>query len=316
MELEPVPKQVFMAAFPRYEPLIKDSTAIVTAKTCFRKYFYRIVLGRVPGNTAPWLTFGGAYHKFREHLELEYNKLLKEGKTKEDACLFSFQPALKAGVDNLDKRHVTPPAGTQWDFFTKDRFTKSCKEAWKHWVIEKKQNKIEVIAIEQAFNVQLRDGSSTSGRFDQIIRWNGKLWGRDFKTTSKEGAYYSRTLEPNDQFTRYTLSESLLCGEPVQGQIIEVLYNSKSKGPLISVYTTTRTPEQLKKWEDELIFFHQLLAMCREQDNWPMMDNYYQCSHCDYHSVCKKPNEAAQMAQLRNEYKLEPWDNTRIGVED
>ena len=45
------------------------------------------------------------------------------------------------------------------------------------------------------------------GRADQIVKWSGKVWGRDFKTSSKDGAFYQRQLDPNEQFTGYTYAE-------------------------------------------------------------------------------------------------------------
>jgi len=246
-------------------------------------------------------------------LEREYVDNIGKDMKPDDAALLAFPIALKIAVDSWKKvQGNDPPAGSKWEFMTKERLALSCKVAWQHWVAEKKNGKITVVSIEQPFNVQLADGSATSGRFDQIIRWNGKLWGRDFKTTSKEGAYYTRGLDPNDQFTRYTFSEAKLCGEPVQGQIIEVLYNSKRAGPTITAYPTTRTDYQLEQWEREQIHFNKMIDLCRNEDIWPMQE--HSCGFCDYHSVCKMPSEASMMAKLQNEFVVRPWDNTRVGV--
>src|SRR5215203_7279027 len=100
MELAPVPRREFMAKFERHEPLIQDHTSVICAKYCTRKYFYQIVLGFVPRTTAPYFAFGGAYHKFREHLEREYVDNIGKDMKPDDAALLAFPIALKIAVDS------------------------------------------------------------------------------------------------------------------------------------------------------------------------------------------------------------------------
>jgi len=286
----------FMSKFPRYEPLIHDHTSMKVAKECLRKYFYQIVIAKVPKQDNIIFSWGRSYHKFREILEISKGDLVE---------------ATKAGLAVWEKSQGgDPPVGTKFEFMTQGRLMKSFAVAFNHYQVEKQQGRIEVMAVEQPFNVALSDGSHTSGRFDQVVRWNGKIWGRDFKTTSKEGSFYSRTLEPNDQFTRYTFAESKLCGETVQGQIVETLYNSKKEGPLINQYISSRTVYQVAQWERDQIFMNRILDMCRVDDIWPMQESA--CQYCPYHSVCKLPSEAAMMAQLDAEYTTRPWDNTKV----
>lgn len=300
MEIREHSNKVFMAKFERFEPLILDHTAISTAKECKRKYFFQIVLGRVPKETQVFFTFGQAYHKFREHLELTNGDFVK-----------SIAEALKHW-DRVQGKD--PVVGTKFDFQTRLRLMQSCKVGYDHWLKERAEKKIVVIHVEQPFNVEVGEntGEFTSGRFDQIVRWNGKLWGRDFKTTSTEGMFYSRGLDPNDQFTRYTYAEAKLCGEPIRGQIIETLYNSKKAGPSITAYLAERSPFQLSDWERDELHFRRELALAREADTW--VKNEKACKYCPYHSTCKMPSESGQMMKLQTEFVVRPWDNTKVGV--
>ncbi len=295
METIPHPNKQFMKKYDRHEPLIKDHTAIIAAKTCFRKFFYQIVIGKIPKDDAIYFSWGSAYHKFREVLEL----------TKDPT--HAIAEGLKVW---FSKQGADPPVGHKFEFMTRARLLKSFIVATKHWELEKKQKRIEVVAVEQTFNIQLPDGTFNGGRADQIIRIQGQLWGRDFKTTSKEGKFYQRTLEPNDQFTRYTYSEGQLAGERIHGQIVEVLYNSAKSGPEITPYITARSEYQINQWEKEAIFFNKMLDLCREEDIWPMEE--VGCPFCPYHSVCKMPSEAGMMAKLDAEYITRPWDHTNI----
>jgi len=318
MELEDHPVRIFMPKYNRYEPKIRDSTSIKSWKTCQRKYFYEIVLGFSSRETPPYFAWGSAYHKFREVLEVAYGfGHGKPEKFDDTKAAEAYVAATQAGLAYWKKHGREQPQDpkNKYAFMTTERLLKSFIEAFKHWSLEKKQGRIEVIAVEQAFNVQLSDGSSTSGRADQIVRWNGRLWGRDWKTTSKDTAFYTRQLEPNDQFTRYTLAEGKLSGEQIQGQFVEVLYNANAtkndtKGPKIIEFTTSRTPQQLAIFEREQIFINKQLELNRMYDIWPMHEPA--CPFCPFHSVCSRPTEAGMMAQLEQHFKIAPWDNTRV----
>lgn len=290
----------FMKGFARYEPTIMDSTAIMTYKTCPLKYFYRIVLGFTPKESAPYFGFGTAYHKFREVLQRLCDV---EKQSVQEGFLLALESAL-----NYYKKQPQPEINSKWEFLTLDRLEQSCTVAFKHWLKERIEGNIKVVAFEQPFILQLTDKEKIAGRADNIVEWRREPWGRDFKTTSKEGPYYSRTLEPNFQFTTYTWGEGKLTGHEVKGQIVEVLYNSKKQGPSINTYTTTRTRGQLARWEKDTLFWLAMIEKSRVEDHYPMNEKH--CTFCEYHGVCKAPSESGQMSQLKSYYKVSPWDCT------
>lgn len=309
------PNPRFMSDLPRTEPAVMDSTAAKAYKTCPRLYFYKIVLGFREKATPYYFAFGGAYHKFREVLSKSYTDAASTAD--EEAMSAILIKALTAAGDYWQRRVKDvgePPVGSKYEFLTGQRLLSSCREAFKHWKKERDQGRITVLHSEQSFIVTLKDGlTQIGGRADEILRWNGRLWGRDFKTSSKMGPFYDRTLEPNDQFTRYTLGESLLCGEPVQGQLVEVLYNTKKEGPKVVPLITTRTEAQLSQWEDEQIYLSKQLAQNRENDIWPQQEIH--CPFCAFRLVCKAPNEGSAMAQLKQGFEHKPWDFSTVGEE-
>lgn len=296
---------MFLSQFARMEPEVLDHTAIITAKTCFRKYFLKIVLGmRSNDRSTDYIPFGSCYHTFREVLEKRFKEHGNQDKAFEEAAMIAGDQWKKEGGD--------PSVGTSYDYLTGQRLLKSCLVAYQHWQREKAAKRIEVLAVEQEFMVVLSDGATkTGGRADQLIRWNGKLWGRDFKSTSKNSAWYQRLLEPNDQVTRYTLAESKLQGEPVQGQLVELLYNTKKEGPKIIPLLATRTQKQLEEWEKGELFFRKLLKQMSEADNYPMCESH--CPYCEYHSVCKQSSEAGMADVLKQHFVQKRWDFTRSG---
>jgi len=206
----------------------------------------------------------------------------------------------------------------KYEFYTRQRLVETCKVAYEHWKIEKARKQISVIAVEQPFNVQMPDGRFISGRADQIINWSGAIWGRDFKTTSKIEQYFTATLDPNDQATRYIYMESALHfgadfmekRKFIKGIIFEVIQNTKTTVPKIYNAIITKNHYQLETWEQEQIFLHSQLKNNIEQDFWPMHEG--NCTFCDYSKVCKAPSSASQENILRNEYHLSPWDHEKV----
>lgn len=309
---ENVPKK-FLPMFPRTEPVLVDHTALIAAKHCPRKYLYKIVLGRVPNNTPPYFTFGGAYHKFREILEIEFNKL-SEAEKKDTNVLVDkcCATAINVAVDYFI-RHSSPEgvANTKWDWLTRERLIQCCVQiAFPYWINEKRTGAIEVLHTEQSINCQLSDGSFRSGRADQVVRWHGDVWGRDFKTSNKTDNFYERTTNPNDQFIGYTLIESRVHGVAVKGQLIEVLFNPKGKTPYIKPYPVSFSKWQLEEFEKDCVTWNAMIKKWREEDNYPMTQ--FNCSYCEYHQVCDKPSEQAIEYMLKGEYQFKPWDSTTV----
>ena len=298
MEVYPYINQRFLPLLERTEPLVQDSTAMVCAMACKRKYFYRIVLGRVPKiqQNQIYFDFGGAYHKFREVLE-------KEG----------FRQAFEA-VKNIKFNTPEPPHKAA--HYTNELLLKSCMVAYDYVENEKKQGAFEVIAVEQPFNIELSPGIFIAGRADQIVKWRGKLWGRDFKTTTKEVNYFSRGLDPNDQVTRYIVGESAIHGQAIEGIIIEVMQNLKPKKgdpigrPAIHSVPVSRTIGQINEWKHEQITLNQMLTICRDNDTYPMEP--HNCGWCDYQILCKQFNERALENKIKTDYVFSPWDCTKV----
>lgn len=313
MKLVDHPNKRFMAKFNRYEPYLQDHTATQYLRECDRKYFYRIVLGRdvVKQTYQTVLDWGSKYHKFREVLQ----------KTNGD---------LQAAMSQALAMPLTvPEIGTpayKFAYLNQERFMRSIALAYQHWETDQEQKKIQVISVEEPINVELPDGSFTSGRPDQMVMWNGALWVLDYKTTSKEKAYFQNERNPNDQTTRYIYMPSKLHSKPIGGIIYDVLFNinepenprastkKKSYGPEIYRHIETRTPKELQEWEDGAIHLNKQLNLNRELDQWPKRESK-QCSFCNYKFVCRKSNELAQMAELESSFVVRPWDHSNVNQE-
>lgn len=301
MLLHEHPNKRYLPVLERAEPLIMDSTASKGLKKCPRYYFYRFVLGRVLKQDSIVLQFGKFYHKFRELLELQDLKAAL-------ACLDDYKP----DIENAGK----------FSYLTRQRLIETCLKAYEHSTNEKAKGAIKVIAVEQPFNVQLPDGTFIGGRADQIVEWNGKLWGRDFKTTSKIQSFFARECDPADQAMRYIYGESKLhfgndCierGKYIAGIIFQAIYNEAKKGPEIYNVISSRDLKQIREWENEQILINQVLAMYRDADIWPMHETY-NCRFCEYAKVCRMPSDTGKIQVLKSDYHFSPWDHQNVDQE-
>lgn len=297
----------FMAKFDRYEPLIRDHTATSVYDICERKYFYRMVLGRVSrSETYKVVTdFGSMYHKYRQTLEQEYKK---HGE---------MESAHKVAILHAIEHKADCDPNFKFAYLDTTRAITTCKAAFKIWCDEKRMGRIEVLEIEQPFNVIIEDEERNfpiGGRKDQIVKWNGKLWIRDFKTTSKDERFYDRQLDPGEQATRYIYGGGKLHGSRIEGIIFDVVFNTKTAGPKFFVKLISKTTYQLETWEREQKFLEKQLEQCRITDIWPMRT--HNCSFCDFADVCRSPNEESMMAKLSQNYALKPWDSTKVEQEE
>jgi hypothetical protein len=305
-------------SLPRYEPQVKDSSVIMTYKNCPLEYFYRYVLGYTRQGNPAYLAFGTCYHFYRERLEIEFKKFIEANEAKEDATDMAYFIAAQDTLKLWDSlsQNITPDV--KWEFLNKGLLKTSMEYVWKnHWKKEKLVGAMTVIATEQPFNIQIGDGTNTwwiGGRADQVAKWNGRVWGKDFKTSSKEDRWFVRGINPNHQFPFYTVSEEIIHGQPIQGQIVEMLYNgdppkkatTKSRGPEIFVHPVSYTTEEKENFKEELMYWLGLMDRSRETDTYVKNEN--RCTFCQFHEVCQNSNDRGREQTLKQKYKIQIWD--------
>ena len=306
----PYEKRRLLPILERNEPVIQDHSATKLYKTCPYKYFLRIVLGRSPKKSGLDAVFswGSGYHKYREVFEREFTEHKDIDKAHKVAAIaaISIFKAWPAGVPG------------KWSHYTMANFLKMLAVGFTAVKAEKAAGNIHVVELpEQPFNLSLPDGTIIGGRYDQIIRWGGSLWVRDFKTTSKKKEYFTRGLNPNDQATRYIYALGKLSGERINGVYYDIIHTfTEGKGQEkiakteIYVFPTGRSAEQLKNWELDQMEYSKKLAYARENDVYEM--NEEACAFCDYHQVCKLNSSYAQVNMLKTMYEHKPWNFEKV----
>lgn len=299
------PVRKFLPTLERREPVIKDYSATKLLKECPLKYFLRMVVGkkRVKSDMETIFGWGTAVHLFMEKL------YLLNGDFKE-----AFAAALK---------HYKPPKiDDKFSHLDMARFAQTCKALYEFYQKEQENKMVEIVGIEQPFNVALPDGTHIGGRFDMLFTRNGRLMIRDWKTTTKQANWFIPSLNPNDQPTRYTYAASRLAGwsteNPIKGKVDGVEFviienqkpnKSNAHPPKIVTTLVSKSHHDLIGWERDQIQVYKMLDLYRAADIWPRHEN--NCSWCDYNSVCRQPTEAAMTWELNNNYVTDFWDHTR-----
>jgi hypothetical protein len=220
--------------------------------------------------------------------------------------------AIVESIRLFNKLGGNPRLNSRYDFLTTSRLQESCVLAWDNFIAERKAGKFVIIALEQSFNIEYANGNRKCGRFDETVLYEGKPYPRDFKASATNPDYYPQQLDPKDQAYTYTIAASKLSGETVNGIFYEQLWNDKhtkseKKGPKIVTHLIKFTPQQLRNWEYEQVFIHEMINKSRELDIYPM-DEQYACQRCAYKKVCRAMSENMMGAELNTNFKFHLWD--------
>jgi hypothetical protein len=259
-----------------------DNSIIETMARCPRRGFYSYWLNRAVTKKSHPLSWGSAVHKFMEVLEGRY---LTDGQDLTQASTYRSE-AIKAGATYWSE---DPPLGHKRDWMTMERLIKTFDACFEFWLREKNMGQRQVLHTEQAFTITLPNGREFGGRIDQLLEWNGRLWIRDFKTTSRMGATYGSQFDLSHQFSGYTYAARELSGRKVDGVIVNTIYNTKLKGPEVHEHLVTRKDAELEQWLESIQFEMSLIDQYEAQDIWPMRTvacNDY--GGCPYQDGCKK----------------------------
>lgn len=306
----------YFDTFKREESAVLDSSRIVEYKRCPRAYFFRYVINLTSEDNICWFVWGGAYHKFREILELEYKKHSKEATNKKENCTQSFRTALLGMIeywkDKIKKDGQIVYPAKKFEFMTLERLTQSAMVAYAWWENEKLAGNIEVLEVEQPFTISLPNGIPIGGRFDQIIRAQGRLYDRDFKSSSTNPSWYGSGLLPSHQFSLYDLALNTLHDKPTGGVWIEALFteekDKKNSNPSeLRAFPLQFTRDAREKFKGELMHNVELIQLSREKDMYSA--NESSCYRCQFRQVCQAGSEVAMTAVLKSKYKHQIWDH-------
>jgi len=292
-----------------------DASSLTEFKTCPRKYYYSIVLGRQPTEESVHLTFGTLLHSAVElYHKIRFTRDHTVGH--EDALRGVVKWLMNA---TWDKAHNRP--WTSNDKY-KNRFTLVRTVVW---YLDENQNDVLITAllkngqpaVELPFSFRSGYIAFTGeefhicGKMDRIAiyRPDQNYYVTDVKTTkSTIGDYYFNKFSPDNQVSTYSAAGSFVFGIPVGGLIIDAcqiaIEFSRFRRGLIE-----RSQAQLNEWQENLGFWLMGLNQCAETGNWPMNDSACdKYGGCPFRPVCAQANPAAATRVLEGSYRERTWD--------
>lgn len=286
-----------------------DSTSLVLAMECPRKYYYRMILNLVPkGDKNVHLLFGGIY---ASALELFY---------KRRALGDSIEDALRAAVRDALERSWNKEKNEPYIFddANKTRSTLLRTIIWyvDQFAVEDK-NSIQTYhlrdgspAVELSFSVPLTNDILYCGHLDRVVQYGNGLYWMDQKTTkSTIGPYFFESFRLSNQFIGYTWAGQMILHEPLQGGIIDGAQIAQG----FSRFERAPIPfnaGQLQEWHEDTIEHIRTMQDYTRRGAFPM--NRTSCGNyngCEYKELCtRSPAIRDRFIQGNFVHPEKPWD--------
>ncbi len=292
---------------------VSDFSTMSTYQRCGLKGFMQYSINRSPCGVNFPIQFGVAYHKFREILEISYKKAPPENLGDREWQQKIYTVAWRIASLSF----VDPPHDHKKAYLTTARLESACSQAFDIWLNEKASNRYEILFSEQSFDLELPSGRRFGGRFDQILEWNGNLWVRDFKTTSRMGKTYSQTFDPHNQMTGYVWAAQILSGRRVEGVIADVVYNTKNQGPTFHEFLATRNTGHIERWVQTVDFELGEIDRMHEEMCFPMRTGAcHDFGGCYFRDCCKKTGWYMMEKWLASNTDESHWDFSNPDAEE
>jgi len=146
-----------------------------------------------------------------------------------------------------------------------------------------------------------------TGRFDQIVEWQGGLWGFDDKTTSSLGASWPKQWDLRAQFTGYVwLAKSI--GIDLSGFLIRGISILKTKYETLQPITY-RPAWMVEAWYEQVHRTLRRMIQCWEEGYWDYDWDEACTSYggCVFRKVCLSAPDARQ-GWLETDFEKRRWD--------
>lgn len=230
-----------------------DSSMLKVHRRCRRKFYFRHIQDWEAIGSSPPLTFGTAWHTA---MDFVWQNLPNE----RDPIILA-QGAYKAFLDSWREQEMPPPDDEDCDKLA-PRTPDVAANMLFHYVQQRPQfiRDCEVLEVERPFVVPIypdKYHAMYCGRLDKVIRYRGRIWIVDHKTTTA----YSRTqgfqpsftdtFTPNLQIDGYAYAGHMLYGKAFKGVWIDAALVHKSQVHF-GLIPVERRLEHLDAWMAEV----------------------------------------------------------------
>jgi hypothetical protein len=271
-----------------------DNSALSLFSRCPRLYQLSHLEKVAPLGRSAALDFGSLIHLGLEH----YYKALKDGA--------SLTEAATAGIMKMKDTEFIDPLD---DYRTKHRALLTFADYVAHYEDDKQWT---ILMTEGPFEVTDENGFSWGGKMDLVVKWLGRYWIVDHKTTSRGGATFYDSFFPDPATVGYAWAASRLVGQPVTGVIINrILVHKERKKPEL---TFERRPFNYQPWHFSEWYAAQLDKMhdiTRAHERGYFRPNWEACvgkyGRCAMYDLCRTAPQNRERV-IAQDYTENTWD--------
>ena len=256
-------------------------------KACPRKYLYGVLMAQGKGGEDPDLKFGSLIHQAKAI----YEGNRARGAEHEMALQGAFRYLL---AETWDAPRAKPG-------FTEDplknRATLLRTFVW--YADQYRDDACETLALpsgKPAVEIQFEfDAGVTNfageqvtfvGTLDRIVKFNGRTYVADTKTSSSTRYITARNYTPNGQFSLYVLAAQVCFGIEADGIVLDGI----AIGPITTEFhreIVPRPPGVIEEWLRDARVHLRRLSEAFERDEWPQNDSACgMYGGCRFRSVC------------------------------
>lgn len=263
-----------------------DSSTLVVADDCLRKYFYRIRRGLVPKTESVHLIWGGIYASSLE----QFYKLIYAGQDRETALLAVVREALTAShghdFNHKKKTRISLIRSIIWylDEFGDETYSS----------IKTLRKRDGMPAVELSFMFELSDDILLTGHLDRVVEFAGDKWVMDQKSTgSYVGAnFFAQFDHPNIQMSLYSYAGRIVLNTPIAGVIVDAVQVSETDTRFVRGFTQ-RSPAKLEEFVENTLYLIDKVNQANRTGKYPMTPS--SCSKysdregfggCPFRSIC------------------------------
>lgn len=264
---------------------IYDYSGLSQWMLCQRKWYWYAVRDLVLDVPHAALTFGAAIHKGLEGWF--------QGGTVEDMLGMYRQEIIERGGIPADSLR------------TEEKGEIILKAYAKQWP---RPEPFKVLATEQAFVLEMADGSKLAGRMDGVVEWDDRILVLEHKTTSGGiGSYYFKQFTPNIQVDVYAYACRRIFGR-CDGVLVDALQVCKTKEGFARD-VQDRTPEDLARFEKQYLRLVADIEAKDEADGREVfVQNQLACTYfgeCPYRTLCMYNNDGLIEGRYVEREKME-----------
>lgn len=231
-----------------------DNTQVSGHRSCRRRFFFRHVLGWTGTGSSPPLGFGTCWHRAMDTVWAK----AKDSTDPVELAQEAFQTFCDewVAIGFPDPTDYDPAV---WESF-KQRTPDTAAEMLINYIKANSsfiRNLDEIIGIEQPFIVPLFEYGTDvmyCGRFDKLIRWKGKVWVVDHKTTSSYSVKmgfqenFTESFDPDSQIEGYAYAAHMLYPGEFKGVLIDGALVWKTRHDVFGLIPIEHKLEHLDAW--------------------------------------------------------------------